>query len=73
MGWLLRFIGLGLGLGYIQFKEYVNHVVEKAVRCPRQMGSGPGGMKVEVLTEYKLKWGRGLLSTRVQPFQPSDL
>ena len=32
--WLdvLRFIGLGLG--YIQIKEYVNHVVEKAVRYP---------------------------------------
>ena len=26
--WLLRFIGLGLGLGYIKFKKYVNHMPE---------------------------------------------
>ena len=34
--WLLRFIGLGLrlGLGCIQFEEYVNHVVKKAARYP---------------------------------------
>ena len=32
---LLRFIRLGLGLGYEKFKEYVNHVVEKAVRYPQ--------------------------------------
>ena len=40
IGWLFRFImlGLGLGLGYISFKEYVNHVVEKAVRYPYRVG-----------------------------------
>ena len=30
--WLLRSIGLGMGC--IQFREYVNHVVETAVRYP---------------------------------------
>ena len=35
-GWLVRFIGLGLGL----YQEYVNHVVEKAVRYPNVTSEG---------------------------------
>ena len=51
--WLLRFIGSGQRLGNTLFQDYVNHVVEKAVRYPYVTTRPPGDWQQLALPDEK--------------------